>query len=88
MFCYRPAYCLFYSSFSAVIRKRIRVAGEHVAQVIDTTSAGDAFNAGFLARYLQDADPAACCRAGNRLAAIVIQHKGAIIPAEHCQLAR
>jgi len=66
--------------------ERIAVAGERVARVIDTTSAGDAFNAGYLARYLQGAEPVACCRAGNHLAAIVIQHKGAIIPAEYCRL--
>ena len=66
--------------------ERIAVAGERVARVIDTTSAGDAFNAGYLARYLQGAEPEACCRAGNHLAAIVIQHKGAIIPAEYCRL--
>ena len=66
--------------------ERIAVKGETVARVVDTTSAGDAFNAGFLARYLQGADAAECCRAGNRLAATVIQHKGAIIPAEYCRL--
>lgn len=66
--------------------ERIAVAGERVARVIDTTSAGDAFNAGYLARYLQGAEPEACCRAGNHLAATVIQHKGAIIPAEYCRL--
>ncbi len=66
--------------------ERISIAGERVARVIDTTSAGDAFNAGYLARYLQGAEPEACCRAGNHLAATVIQHKGAIIPAEYCRL--
>jgi len=52
-----------------------------VSTVVDTTAAGDAFNAGFLASWLQNHNPASCCRAGNTLAAAVIQHRGAIIPA-------
>jgi 2-dehydro-3-deoxygluconokinase len=52
-----------------------------VSTVVDTTAAGDAFNAGFLAGWLQDLGPESCCRAGNALAAVVIQHRGAIIPA-------
>lgn len=47
--------------------------------VVDTTSAGDSFNAGFLAGYLQDKDAQQCSRQGHQLASIVIQHKGAII---------
>ena len=57
-----------------------------VAQVVDTTSAGDAFNAGFLAGWLHGTMPRDCCMAGNRLAGIVIRHKGAIIPKEYCRL--
>lgn len=49
-----------------------------IEQVVDTTSAGDSFNAGFLAGYLQGKLLAVCCRQGNQLAGIVIQHKGAI----------
>jgi 2-dehydro-3-deoxygluconokinase len=48
---------------------------------VDTTAAGDAFNAGFLAGWLADRTPEECCRAGNTLAGAVIQHHGAIIPA-------
>ncbi|MBR0573083.1 MULTISPECIES: sugar kinase [Pasteurellaceae] len=51
-----------------------------INNVIDTTSAGDAFNAGFLNGYLQDKDLTTCCQQGNQLAGVVIQHKGAIIP--------
>jgi 2-dehydro-3-deoxygluconokinase len=59
----------------------IKVEACPVTTVVDTTAAGDAFNAGFLAGWLQDYDPESCCRAGNALAAAVIQHRGAIIPA-------
>ncbi|MDO5090172.1 MAG: sugar kinase [Cardiobacteriaceae bacterium] len=65
---------------------RVTVPAETVAQVVDTTSAGDAFNAGFLAGWLHGTMPRECCALGNRLAAIVIQHKGAIIAKEYCQL--
>ncbi|MGL5666403.1 MAG: sugar kinase [Shewanella sp.] len=51
-----------------------------VDRVVDTTSAGDSFNAGFLAGYLQGRAIEECARMGHRLAGIVIQHKGAIIP--------
>jgi 2-dehydro-3-deoxygluconokinase len=50
-------------------------------QAVDTTGAGDSFNAGYLAARLAGSDPAAAVEAGRRLAAIVVQHLGAIIPA-------
>ncbi|OOF61490.1 ketodeoxygluconokinase [Rodentibacter sp. Ppn85] len=50
-----------------------------VKNVVDTTSAGDSFNAGFLAGYLQGKSLEICCQQGNQVAGIVIQHKGAII---------
>ncbi|MCK3658374.1 ketodeoxygluconokinase [Pasteurellaceae bacterium Pebbles2] len=50
-----------------------------VENVVDTASAGDSFNAGFLQGYLQGKSLQICCRQGNELAGIVIQHKGAII---------
>jgi len=61
-------------------RTRIGVAAEAVDRVVDTTGAGDAFNAGYLAarRRGESADTAA--RAGHRLAAQVIQHAGALLP--------
>jgi 2-dehydro-3-deoxygluconokinase len=52
-----------------------------VATIVDTTAAGDAFNAGFLAGWLAERKPDECCVAGNTLASVVIQHRGAIIPA-------
>ena len=57
------------------------VPAERVARVVDTTAAGDAFNAAYLARRLAGGDPEAAARAGHRLAAVVIGHRGAVIPA-------
>lgn len=49
---------------------------------VDTTAAGDSFNAGYLAARLGGAAPVAAARAGHELAAVVIQHPGAIIASE------
>jgi len=51
-----------------------------VSQVVDTTGAGDAFNAAYLAARLRADQPTAAARAGHALAARVIQHPGAIMP--------
>lgn len=51
-----------------------------VTNVVDTTSAGDAFNGGFLSAYLAKQSMAKACERGNALAGIVIQHRGAIVP--------
>ncbi|HHP0479027.1 TPA: sugar kinase [Vibrio campbellii] len=56
------------------------VATTPVENVIDTTSAGDSFNGGFLATYLSGGNIKQACMNGNTLAGTVIQHKGAIIP--------
>jgi 2-dehydro-3-deoxygluconokinase len=58
------------------------VSGNKVTQVIDTTAAGDSFNAAYLAAWCSGMEMAECCYWGNKLAAQVIQHKGAIIPVE------
>jgi 2-dehydro-3-deoxygluconokinase len=50
--------------------------------VVDTTAAGDSFAGAYLAARLAGAPPAEAARHGNRLAARVVQHRGAMIPAE------
>ncbi|HEX2010285.1 MAG TPA: sugar kinase [Roseateles sp.] len=53
---------------------------ERVERVLDTTAAGDSFAAGYLHRRLGGASALEAARFGNRLAARVIQHRGAVIP--------
>jgi 2-dehydro-3-deoxygluconokinase len=53
---------------------------EHLVRPVDTTAAGDSFNAGYLAGRLNGRSPVAAARFGGRVAASVIQHRGAIIP--------
>lgn len=49
-------------------------------QPVDTTSAGDSFNAGYLAAVLQGAGCEAASRAGHALRREVIRHRGALVP--------
>ncbi|ASI94170.1 sugar kinase [Vibrio rotiferianus] len=69
----------------------LEIPTQPIEKVIDTTSAGDSFNAGFLAGWLLGKTPTICSEQGHRLAGLVIQHKGAIIPADtmqHIQFSR
>jgi 2-dehydro-3-deoxygluconokinase len=51
-------------------------------QAVDTTAAGDSFNAAYLAARLQNKSVEEAAKAGHALAGEVIMHKGAIIPKE------
>lgn len=59
---------------------RFDVPAEQVRQIVDTTAAGDSFSAAYLSCRLQGGDPPLAARWGHRLAAQVVQHRGALIP--------
>ncbi len=64
------------------------VPTERVSRVVDTTAAGDSFAGAYLAARLSGAAPAAAAAAGNALAAVVVQHRGALIPEDAMPAAR
>lgn len=49
---------------------------------VDTTAAGDSFNAAYLAARIEGSQPEEAARLGHQLAAAVIRHPGALIPRE------
>lgn len=58
----------------------VDVPAAPVPDVVDTTAAGDAFNAAYLAARSLGADPVTAAVRGNRLAGEVIRAPGAIVP--------
>jgi len=60
--------------------ERFDIPAHPVPRVIDTTAAGDSFSAAYLAQRLKGASPREAAEAGHRLASLVIQHPGALIP--------
>jgi 2-dehydro-3-deoxygluconokinase len=60
-------------------REQLQINVPSVAQVVDTTAAGDSFNAGYLAARFSGRDLASAAAYGCRCAGVVIQHRGAIV---------
>ena len=61
---------------------RSEVACPQQLSPLDTTAAGDSFNAAYVCARICGATPAVATNAGHRLAAIVISHRGALTPTE------
>jgi len=51
-----------------------------VVSPVDSTAAGDGFNAGYLAARITGAKPADAAQIAHKLAAKVLRHRGAIVP--------
>lgn len=58
----------------------VPLPADPIPRALDTTGAGDAFNAGYLSARLRGRDVKASVTAARRLSSLVVQHIGAIIP--------
>lgn len=63
----------------ALIAPGVLISTKAILAPIDTTAAGDSFNAAYLAARLSGQTRAAAAAAGNRLAGHVIAHQGALL---------
>lgn len=67
-------------AFLATEKMKQLIPAVKVSAVVDTTAAGDSFNAGFLAGKISGLNLPASIRQAANLAATVIQQRGAIVP--------
>jgi 2-dehydro-3-deoxygluconokinase len=63
-------------------RRVVHIPAPERVTPVDTTAAGDSFNAAYLARRAQNAPVRDAVNAAHKLAAIVIRHPGAIAPGD------
>lgn len=60
----------------------VHVPAGRPSRVADTTGAGDAFNAGYLGMRMRGSSPLEAARFAHALAAVIVEHPGAIAPVE------
>lgn len=66
----------------AIGDSQLHVPAHPPREIVDTTSAGDSFNGGYLMRVAAGDDPETAARFASRLASAVIGHPGALISRE------